>query len=99
MPYDKYRNWSTKPTLRVGLNIKDQVLCDLAAATDETERLEILDSYEVYVERATRIEVADNVSEWLLNFLKPIVSGAIEKQLGNPMPIGRPRAATATKEE
>jgi hypothetical protein len=93
MSYDKYRNWDTRPLSRgwSGTDIKKQVLLDLAATSDETDKLEILDSYEVYVQRCFIKQIAGAMSQWVTAFFAPFIAGAIQNQLGNPMPSGRAR--------
>jgi len=68
MPYDKYRNWPLPiksgnifPVLQ-HQGLEEQVLQDLAAAGDEIDKLEILDSYAAYCQRAYRQIVAQAVS-------------------------------------
>ena len=92
MPYDKYRNW--KPGTPYETNrLKQQVLDDIQEAEDEEDRLEILDSFEAYVERAHTAELAEHLSHQILLVARPFLTGAILSKLPSPMPISRPRRA------
>jgi len=64
MPYDKYHNW--KPTTLHDVDtLKRQVLKDIHEAEDEIDKLEILDSFEAYVERNQQEELAEHLLFWL----------------------------------
>ncbi|MBA7541789.1 hypothetical protein ES705_34105 [subsurface metagenome] len=92
MPYDQYRNW--KPGSSVETNmLKGQVLKDIEGAEDETDRLEILDSFEAYVERAHNIEVAEHISSQILLAVQSFLTGAILSKLPSSMPISRSRVS------
>jgi hypothetical protein len=94
MPYDKYRNWSLNSIQPFFHDLKQQVLIDLAGTTDETDKLEILDSFEVYVQRYYRAELAKEVGDKLLNNLSGLVASAIEGQISYPTPMSRGRVVT-----
>ena len=93
MPYDKYRNWSLSPTQPCFHEIKDQVLEDLASTTDQTDKLEILDSFEVWVERRYTKELAKDMANKLLIALSGVVAAALESQIPYPTPMSRSRVA------
>lgn len=94
MPYDKYRNWKPGTPLEVD-KLKCQVLLDLEKAEDETEKLEILDSFEAFVERAHTADVAEHLSNQVLFLLQPFLTAAIQSKLPGSTPISRPRQAPA----
>ncbi|MBA7662889.1 hypothetical protein ES703_70922 [subsurface metagenome] len=92
MPYDKYRDW--KPGTPYETNrLKQQVLGDIQEAEDEIDRLEILDSFEAYVERVNTAELAEHLSNQILLAAGPFLTGAILSKLPSPMPMPRPRRA------
>jgi len=95
MPYDKYRNWNTGPLWETD-RLKRQVLEDIEGAEDETDKLEILDSFEAYVERAHNTEVAEHLSNQILLAAQSFLTGGILSKLPGSMPISRPRAAQVT---
>ena len=81
MPYDKYRNWKPRTALGFGTKVYDidalkrQVLKDIHEAEDETDKLEILDSFEVYVERHQQEELAEHFALLLLrNAIQPLIA-------------------------
>ena len=92
MPYDKYRNWKLGTPYEVD-TLKRQVLEDIHDAEDEIDKLEILDSFEAYVERAHNSEIAEHLSNQILLAAGPFLTGAILSKLPSPMPISRPRRA------
>lgn len=94
MPYDKYRNWKPGPPFEVD-KLKCQVLLDLEKAEDEIEKLEILDSFEAFVERAHTADIAEHISNQILFFVRPFLTTAIEGKLPSSTPISRPRKAPA----
>lgn len=96
--YDKYRNWKTGTFSQVTM-LKVQVLKDLQEAADETEKLEILDSYEVAVERAHTAELAEHLSNQILNSVQPFLTAALQGKLPGSVPISRPRRAPASVKE
>jgi len=98
MPYDKYRNWKTG-TLSEMNKLKELVLKDLQETGDEIEKLEILDSLEVAIERAHTAELAEHLSNQILISAQPFLTAAIQGKLPASMPIGRPRRAPAPVEE
>ncbi len=90
MPYDKYRNWGPDRPIHEG--IKKQVLIDLQVSTDDVDRLEILDSFEAYVERQKQDELAEYIAELATrHILMPLLSAFLKAQIPKPMPLGRPR--------
>ncbi len=95
MPYDKYRNWSTDPgsapRMMLHSDIKSQVLRDLEELKDETEKLEILDSFEVYAQRCYRREVLEQLSLTILNKLGGPLAGALSTFVTSPSPTSRGR--------
>ena len=92
MQYDKYRNW--KPgTLCETDRLKRQVLEDIQETEDEIDRLEILDSFEAYVERRNTAELAEHISNQILLVAGPFLTGAILSKLPSSVPISRPRRA------
>jgi len=92
MPYDKYRNWPLGPPYETN-RLKQQVLEDILNAEDEIDKLEILDSFEAYVERVNTAELAEHLSSQILLAAGPFLTGAILSKLPSPMPISRPRRA------
>ncbi|MBA7712433.1 hypothetical protein ES703_121407 [subsurface metagenome] len=94
MPYDKYRNW--KPgTLHDVDTLKRQVLKDIHEAEDETDKLEILDSFEVYVERNQQEELAEHFALLVLNnAIRPLLVEFAKSKMPGSMPINRGRAAS-----
>jgi hypothetical protein len=69
MPYDKYRNWplpgvGPRRMMRDSRDSLDvTVLKDLSNTEDEVEKLEILDSYGAYCQRAYREEFAEGAAQ------------------------------------
>ena len=94
MPYDKYRNWKLGTPYEAD-KLKRQVLEDIQGAEDETDRLEILDSFEAYVERTHTAELAEHLSHQILFVVRPFLIAAIHGKLPGSMPISRPRMAPA----
>jgi len=93
MSYDKYQNWG--PDLPSHTGLKHQVIIDLANSTEDFERLEILDSFEVYVERENQKNIADTLAVQLAtNVVILLLSDFIKARLYKPMPVSRPRPAT-----
>lgn len=92
MPYDKYRNWPPGTPFETD-RLKRRVLEDIQETEDETDRLEILDSFEAYVERVNTAELAEHLSNQILLVAGPFLTGAILSKLPSPMPISRPRMA------
>jgi len=97
VPYDKYRNWKLD-TPSDGNKLKEQVVKDLDDTGDEVERLEILDSFEVAVERAHTAELAEHLSNQILILAQPFLTAAIQGKLPAAMPISRSRRAPARTE-
>jgi len=94
MVYDKYRNW--KPETLHGVDtLKRQVLKDMHEAEDEINKLEILDSFEVYVERNQQEELAEHFALLVLhNAIRPLLVEFAKSRMPGSMPISRPRAAS-----
>jgi len=92
MPYDKYHNWPLGTPCWTN-RLKEQVLKDLEETEDETDRLEILDSFEAYVERVNTAELAEHLSNQILLTAGPFLTGAIRSKLPVSMPIPRLRRA------
>ncbi len=92
MAYDKYHNWPLGTPYETD-KLKRQVLKDLQETADETDRLELLDSFEAYVERANTAELAEHLSNQILLTAGPFLTGAIRSKLPSSMPISRPRRA------
>ncbi len=94
MAYDKYRNWPIKSTaipIMRGMELKEVVLQDLAAAADLTEKLEILDSFEAWVKRGYSNQLAQELSEVILKGAAPMLSTIINSKIPSVTVTGRPR--------
>ena len=95
MPYDKYRNWGSDSPTHEG--IKKQVLEDLKGTDDDTDQLEILDSFEAYVERQQQNELAEHVARLAANYvILPLFSDFLKARMPGAMPITRGRRAAET---
>jgi hypothetical protein len=94
MPYDKYRNWEVGTLLELN-RLKEMVLKDLGEAKDKIDKLEILDSFEVAVERAHTAEIGEHLADQILFFVRPFLIAAIQGKLPASIPISRGRAAPA----
>jgi hypothetical protein len=104
MSYDKYRDWPlpglSRTQLLVGLKkreLEEQVLEDLAAAKDEDEKLEILDSYAAYWQRAYAKDFADEASSQAGIALGQLLSPVFELRMPTVIckhrgVIGKPRS-------
>lgn len=94
MPYDKYRNW--KPgTFHEVDRLRQQVLKDIQEAEDEVDKIEILDSFEAYVERNQQKELAEHFAGLVLNnIIGPLLVEFAKSKMPGSMPISRPRAAS-----
>lgn len=91
MPYDKYRNWKPRTPHDVD-TLKGQVLKDIHEAEDEIDKLEILDSFEAYVERNEQEELAEHFALLVLSYLiRPLLVEFAKAKMPGSMPIGRPR--------
>lgn len=88
--YDRFRNWPPRGGL--GQDVKDEVLRLLAETTDPVGKLEILDSFEVYVQRQCRHELSQSLALALVGVLGPYVAGAIESRMPEPWATHRARA-------
>lgn len=94
MLYDKYRNWKLGTLHDVG-TLKQQILKDIHEAEDEIDKLEILDSFEVYVERNQQEELAEHFALLVLhNVVQPLLVEFAKSKMPGSMPMGRPRAAS-----
>ena len=90
MPYDKYRNWG--PDLPYHEGIKKQVIEDLQATEDEIDKLEIVDSFEAYVERQQQNDLAEHVARLATNYVVlPLLSDFLKARMPGSRPISRPR--------
>lgn len=98
MPYDKYVRWKLDAPSEMN-KLKHQVLTDLQDTEDETDRLEILDSFEAAVERAHTAELAEHFSNQILLIVQPFLTAAIQGKLPASRPMARPRAAPAPVEK
>ena len=95
MPYDKYRNWG--PDLPTHEGIKKQVLEDLKGTDDVIDQLEILDSFEVYVERQQQNELAEHVARLAAHrVVLPLLSDFLKARMPGAMPISRGRPAPSS---
>ena len=92
MSYDKYRNWKPR-TLHDVDTLKRQVLKDIHEAEDETDKLEILDSFEAYVERSRQEDLAEHFALLALDYaIRPLLVEFAKSKMPGSMPISRPRA-------
>jgi len=100
MPYDKYHNW---PLPRLEGNIfpvlqsqglEAQVLNDLAATGDEIEKLEILDSFAAYAQRAYRLRLAQVFSFGASRIIETLLGPNILSRLPEVDLVHRGRPAT-----
>lgn len=97
MAYDKYRNWG--PDLPIHGGIKKQVLEDLKGTDDDIDQLEILDSFEVYVERQQQNELAEHVARLATDYiLFPLLSDFLKARMPGSMPISRGRPVQVKQE-
>ena len=64
---DRYRNWympyGAQPMISTRKSIEQQVLEDLANTDDETEKVEILDSYAAYAQRCYRAQMVEGFAQ------------------------------------
>ena len=94
MSYDKYRNWKPR-TLHDVDTLKRLVLMDIHEAEDEIDKIEILDSFEAYVERNQQEELAEHFALLVLkNAIGPLLVEFVKSRMPGSMPISRPRAAS-----
>jgi len=92
MPYDLYRNWKKKDF--ADTDIKERVLKDLEGFTDPTGKLEVLDSFQAYVERNQQDELAEHFALLVLNYvIRPLLVQFAKSKMPGSMPISRPRTA------
>ena len=95
MPYDKYRNWKLG-TFQELENLKQQVLKDVQEAEAEVDKLEILDSFEVYVERNQQKVLAEQFALSVLNnVIRPLLVEFAKSRMPGSMPISRSRQTQA----
>ena len=100
MSYDKYRTWPLTGrsgnffTVPTDSGIEEQVLKDLASASDETEKLEILDSFAVYAQRVFRRDLALTFADAASYWTKEIINPFILSKMPEVSPPRRPRPAT-----
>ncbi len=98
MPYDKYKDWPLPrkvgnifPVMQSS-GIEAQVLKDLEEAKDEIDKLEILDSFAAYAERAYRQDFAETAAaltgQQLGALLEPVFLSRMPSVA--PMHRGRP---------
>ena len=93
MLYDKYRNWKPKALHDVD-TLKRQVLKDIHEAEDETDKLEIIDSFEAYVERNRQEDLAEHFARLVLNnVIGPLLVEFAKSKMPGSMPIHRARQA------
>ncbi len=96
MSYDRYRHWNPPPSgcCPVGSarpDLKEQVLKDLAATSDHTDQLEILDSFEAYIQRAYLHEISAAVADTIMRLVRPFLVGGIQSQMPLVYPVRRGR--------
>ena len=92
--YDKYRDWKPGNFSEVD-KLKRQVLHDLQEAPEEIDKLEILDSFEAFVERANTADLGEHLSNQILFIVRPFLIAAIQGKLPSSMPVSRPRKVEA----
>ncbi|HUV51645.1 MAG TPA: hypothetical protein VMW64_01045 [Dehalococcoidia bacterium] len=101
--YDRYQHWST-PDVRIPLcparsrSIEDQVLKDLAAAKDDMEKVEILDSYAAYAERVYRGNVASALAQQAGDVFSSFLVQYLMSQLPSVFPPHRGGMARQTEQ-
>ena len=91
---DRYRNWYTKDdySMRAAIpimapRVKDLealVLQDLAQAKDDTEKVEILDSYSLASQRRYRNDLRRAMMDYAQQFLRVLLGPALEVNLPEP---------------
>lgn len=99
MSFDKYRNWPLPrqegnifPILQ-NQGLEDQVLKDLATTGDEIEKLEILDSFTAYAQRAYRERLAKALSFGASRILETLLDPNILSRLPDIDLVHRGRPA------
>lgn len=102
MVYDKYRTWPLPGTLPRGpvklgpsTSIEEMVLKDLSETGDQVEKLEILDSYAAYIQRAYRQDFAETSAAFVGQQLGQILEPVFLNRLPEPVVLHRGRAAKA----
>lgn len=96
MSYDKYRNWKAETPFDVN-TLKQQVLKDIHEAEDEIDKLEILDSFEAYVERNQQGELGERFALIALDYLiRPLLVEFAKSKMPGSMPTSRSRMAKAS---
>ena len=102
MPYDKYQNWplpsregNVFPAQTSGIDkgseIEEQVLLDLVQAMDVVDKLEILDSYAAYAQRAYRKEFAESLAIQAGDALGQLLIPLVTSRMPDPRPGHRAR--------
>ena len=79
-----------------GRGVEEQVLKDLSDAKDEIDKLEILDSFAAYTQRAYRQELAAIASILAGQQLGALLEPFLLSRLPEVVPIHRGRPATAS---
>lgn len=102
MPFDKYRNWPLPRTegnifpILQSQGLEEQVLKDLAFAGEDIDKLEILDSYAAYAQRAYRDRLAKVFSFGASRIIETLLTPNILSRL--PEVDLHQRGRPATKE-
>jgi hypothetical protein len=98
MSYDRYRSWSLPIASRATpafiihpKTLEEQVLEDLAAAKDDVEKLEILDSFAAYKQRVYRQTLADGVADEIARSLSVLLRPIVMKRVPEPWILHRGR--------
>ena len=100
MSYDKYRNYNSNSFGGITASqtsIKEQVLKDLDDTSDHIDKLEILDSFEAYIEREHNVVIATD----LANLITNTIASSIGIIILDKIPPARPtmRGRIVEKEE
>jgi hypothetical protein len=90
MSYDIYHNWKADSPGSMDI-LKVRVLEDLKKAGDETERLEVLDSFQAVVERVHTAELGEHLAKQIMIIARPFLVTAIQGKLPESHPMARPR--------
>jgi len=97
MPYDKYHNWPLPGLIRGPMeigshrSIEEQVLLDLKEAKEDIDKLEILDSYSCYAQRAYRQDFAESTARLVGQELGTILAPVFLSRLPEVMATHRAR--------
>ena len=90
MSYDKYRNWEKQSFAHDELKL--QVTKDLEETRDITDKLEILDSFQAYVERQHQKELAEALALLVIDkAIRPLLVEFVKSRMPGSYPISRPR--------